>query len=157
VTLPLCLLSDAAVFASAECPLDHSVTNSFAVICALGSLELTRNGIEAFTWWGNALVFFALLTFIAVNVANPRYFHLFKRKQVNFIQNFLMPILGVLINVYVIYEAFFHTLWRQEFRTGRSVVIVSLAIFVLLIAIVLLTRIFRPSCLLGDPPLEVDS
>jgi APA family basic amino acid/polyamine antiporter len=128
-----------------------------AVICTLGSLVLTGNGIEAFTWWGNALVFFALLTFIAVNVANLRYFRVFKTKKVNFFQNLLMPALGVLINVYVIYEAFFHTLWRQEFRTGRSVVVVSLALLVLLIAIVLLTRIFRPSRLLGDPPLEVDS
>jgi amino acid transporter len=128
-----------------------------AIICALGSLELMGNDIEAFTWWGNALVFFALLTFIAVNVANLRYFHVFKTKRVNFVQNLLMPVLGVIINAYVIYEAFFHTLWRQGFRTGRSVVIVSLAVFILLIAVVLLTRIFRPSRLLGDPPLEVES
>lgn len=127
-----------------------------AMICALGSLELTGNGIEAFTWWGNALVFFALLTFIAVNIANLRYFHVFKTKRINLFSNVLMPIFGVLINAYVIYEAFFRTLWQQGFRTGRSVVIVSLAIFVLLIVIVLLTRIFRPSCLLGDPPLEVE-
>ena len=68
-----------------------------------------------------------------------------------------MPIFGVLINAYVIYEAFFRTLWKQDFRTGRSVVIVSLAIFALLILFVFLTRIFRPSCLLGDPPLEAES
>jgi hypothetical protein len=37
------------------------------------------------------------------------------------------------------------------------VVIVSLAIFALLILFVFLTRIFRPSCLLGDPPLEAES
>ena len=128
-----------------------------AIICALGSLEFLGNDIEAFTWWGNALVFFALLTFIAVNIANLRYFYVFKTKRVNLVQNLLMPILGVLINAYVIYEAFFHTLWKQDFRTGRSVVIVCLAIFALLFGVVLLTRIFRPSRLLGDPPLEVES
>jgi amino acid transporter len=128
-----------------------------AIICALGSLELLGNDIEAFTWWGNALVFFALLTFIAVNIANLRYFYVFKTKRVNFVQNLLMPILGALINAYVIYEAFFHTLWKQDFRTGRSVVIVCLAIFALLFGVVLLTRIFRPSRLLGDPPLEVEN
>ena len=127
-----------------------------AIICAVGSLEFMGNGIEAFTWWGNALVFFALLTFIAVNVANLLYFRVFKTKLVNLVQNVLMPVLGVTINAYVIYEAFFHTLWKQGFRTGRSVVIFSLAIFVVLIAVVLLTRIFRSSCLSGDPPIEVN-
>jgi amino acid transporter len=126
------------------------------MVCVAGSLELTGNGIEAFTWWGNALVFFALITFIAVNVANLRYFRIFKTRRVNFISNVLMPIFGVVINAYVIYEAFFRTLWGQGFRTGRSVVIVSLVLFVLLIVLVLLTRIFRPARLLGDPPLEVE-
>jgi amino acid transporter len=128
-----------------------------AMICSVGSLGLMGNGIEAFTWWGNALVFFALLTFIAVNVANLLYFRVFKTKRVNFFQNVLMPVLGVTVNAYVVYEAFFHALWRQGFRTGRSVVIFSVVIFVVLTTVVLLTRIFRSSCLSGDPPIEVNS
>jgi amino acid transporter len=128
-----------------------------AVTCAVGSLEVMGNAIEAFTWWGNVLVFFALLTFIAVNVANLRYFYIFKTKRVRLFENVLMPVIGVAINTYVIYEAFFRTLWGQDFRTGRSAVVFSMVVFALLIAAVLLTRIFRPIRLLGDPPLEVDS
>jgi amino acid transporter len=126
-----------------------------AMICVIASLAFTRNGIEAFTWWANAVVFFAVLTFIAVNVANLRYFRVFKTRRVGIVRHVLMPVLGVLINGYVIYEAFFHSLWRQGFRTGRSVVIFSVVIFGLLIAFVILTRMFRPSCLRGDAPMEV--
>jgi amino acid transporter len=128
-----------------------------AVACVVGSLAYMGNGIEAFTWWANAVVFFALLTFIAVNVANLLFFRVCPGTRPAFLKSVLMPVFGVAVNVYVIYEAFFRSLWKQGFRSGQSVIIFSVAVFALLILVVGLTRLFRPACLSGEAPLEVES
>jgi amino acid transporter len=125
------------------------------VAMGLLSLALLRNGLDSFIWWSNALVFFAALTYIGVNVANLVYFRRIAPENFNIARNLLVPIAGILLNLYLIYAAFFSALWAGPFRTGRSVVIVCVALFALLLLSVICVRLFRGALLTGPAPIGV--
>jgi len=121
----------------------------------IGSLLVLDNGLDSFTWWANALVFFATLTFLAVNVANFVYFWRFARGRLGVFKNVLVPILGVLLNAYLLYAAFFSSLWQGNWRTGKSVVVACLGLLAVQIAAVLCVRIFRSLLLARGAPIGV--
>jgi amino acid transporter len=127
------------------------------VVLDLGSLELLGNGLDGFTWWANALVFFATLTFLAVNIANAFYFWRFARQRFGVVQNFLVPLIGAALNAYLIYAAFFASLWSADWRTGKSVVFACVALLVLQIAAVFYVRLFTPGVLTQGTPIGVDA
>ena len=120
------------------------------------SLGLLRNGVDAFVWWSNALVFFAALTYTGVNVANLLYFRRVLPERFGMVRNLIVPVVGVGLNLYLIYAAFFSSLWNAPFRTGRSVVVVCVGLFGVQLAAVLALRVLRPNLLLGAPPVGVD-
>jgi amino acid transporter len=122
-----------------------------------GSLYLFHNGLDSFTWWANALVFFATLTFLSVNVANFFYFWRCARRKFGLLKNFLNPVVGVLLNAYLIYAAFFAALWSGDFRTGKSVVIACVALLVTQLGIVGYVRLFRPELLRQNTPIGAES
>ena len=55
----------------------------------------------------------------------------------------LVPIAGICLNLYLIYAAFFSALWAAPFRTGKSVVVICLALFALLLMSATCMRRFR--------------
>ncbi|MGH9615805.1 MAG: APC family permease [Acidobacteriaceae bacterium] len=122
------------------------------ILLGLASLAILRNGLDSFIWWTDALVFFATLTFIAVNVANIFYFLRIERAHFSVIRNLLVPIAGVLLNLYLIYAAFFSSLWPTPIRTGKSIVIVCLALFALQLLAVAAARLYRRELLSGSAP-----
>src|SRR5260370_17158896 len=65
---------------------------------------------NAFGWWGSAIVFFALVTYIFVNLANIIFFCRFRREQFNILLNLLIPLIGIVSIVYLLYHSFFLTL-----------------------------------------------
>lgn len=113
------------------------------VVFDLVSLYLLRNGMDSFTWWANALVFFAALTFLAVNVANVCFFWRLARARFKLIGNFLVPLLGVCLNAYLIYAAFLSSLWSGDWRTGKSVVVVCVTLLLVQMSIVTCLGMFR--------------
>lgn len=119
------------------------------------SLYLLGNGLDSFTWWANALVFFATLTFLAVNAANILFFWRFARDQFSFLKNLLVPLAGVMLNAYLIYAAFFSNLWSASWRAGKSVVVVCVALLTVEMIAVLLVRRLRPWLLAQSAPLAV--
>ena len=125
------------------------------VAVGLVSLALLRNGVDAFVWWSNALVFFAALTYIGVNVANLLYFRRILPEHFGIVRNGVIPVLGVAMNLYLIYAAFFSSLWTAPFRTGRSVVIVCVALFAAQLVVVGWVKLRRPDLLKGAAPIEV--
>jgi amino acid transporter len=130
-----------------------------ALICVgmgLLSLAILRNGLDSFIWWSNALVFFAALTYTGVNVANIIYFRRIAPAHFNVVRNLLVPIAGICLNLYLIYAAFFSALWAAPFRTGRSVVVICLALFALLLVSVTCMRLIRRDLLTGSAPVSVD-
>src|SRR5919198_398174 len=83
--------------------------------------------LAAFGWGGQLLVFFVLLPYIAVNLANLVYHLRWRRDRFNWLLNGLVPLLGIAIDGYVIYYAFFRTLLSLPFKQGSSIVWVGVA------------------------------
>ena len=126
------------------------------VVLDAATLVALKNGLESFTWWANGLVFFATLTFPAVNVANFLYFIRFARGEFNKILNLLVPIVGVALNAYLIYAAFFDALWSSDARTGKSVVGACVVLLAFQIAAVVWIRVLKPSLLAHDAPIGAE-
>ena len=126
------------------------------VVFELATLYVLRNGLDSFNWWSFALVFFATLTFMAVNVANAVYFFRFARKEFNIFKNLLVPVAGFAINAYLLYAAFFSSLWSSNLPTGRSVVVGSVAILIAELAVVASVRTFAPQLFDHGAPVGVD-
>jgi amino acid transporter len=120
------------------------------------SLTILQNGLDSFVWWSNAMVFFAALTFTGVNVANLLYFRRVLPAQFRVTRHLLVPILGVILNVYLIYAAFFSSLWSAPLRTGRSVVIACVALFGLQLIGSTYVRLFRRDLLASGSPIGIE-
>ena len=105
---------------------------------------LLKNTVEAFVWWAGAVVFFALITYLAVNLANLLFFLRFARDRFNWFLNGVLPVGGILLDVYLIYRCFFRELWSAGFRTGQSIVLFSMALVLGGILYVLYLRTYRP-------------
>jgi putrescine importer len=121
------------------------------VLLDIVTLRLLHSGLDSFTWWANALVFFATLTFLAVNVANILFFWRCARQRFGLVMNLLVPIVGILLNAYLIYAAFLSALWAGTFRTGKSVVVACAILLVLQGSALLYVRIFKPQVLTHVP------
>jgi amino acid transporter len=123
------------------------------VVLDVGSLYILGRGLDSFTWWANALVFFAALTFLAVNVANPLLLRRVAPERFGVFKNVLVPVVGVALNAYLIYAAFFSSLWGQDWRTGKSVVIGSVGLLAVEVIGVVCMRVFRPGVFSQDAPM----
>jgi amino acid transporter len=127
------------------------------VVMGLASLAILRNGLDSFVWWSNALVFFAALTFTGVNVANFLWFRRILPAHFRLARNVLVPAAGVVLNLYLIYAAFFSALWSAPFRTGRSVVLACVLLFVLELLAAIGMRLCRRDLLSTSAPLAIES
>jgi amino acid transporter len=127
-----------------------------AVVVDLVTLVVLRNGLDTFNWWSFALVFFATLTFMAVNLANGIYFFRFARKDFSFVNNLLVPAIGFVVNAYLLYAAFFSALWSSDLPTGRSVVVGCLIVLIVEVVAVIYMRSFLPGLFRQDAPISAD-
>jgi putrescine importer len=120
------------------------------------TLAVLQNGLDSFVWWSNAMVFFAALTFTGVNIANLLYFRRILPGQFEIARNLIVPILGVIMNLYLIYAAFFSALWSAPFRTGRSIVIVCIVLFAMQLLATIYVRFFRRDLLQAAGPIGIE-
>jgi len=72
-------------------------------------------------------VFFVLVLYIFVNLANLVYHARFHRADFNWFLNGFIPVAGILIDGYVLYKGFFVSEISLPFKTGSSIVWFSLA------------------------------
>jgi len=105
---------------------------------------------NAFSWWGSAIVFFALVTYTFVNLANIIFFWRFRREQFNIFLNLVIPIIGMAVGVYLLYNSFFVSLWAAGWQLGQSIVVVSLALLVLAVFYTIGLRTTRPRLFTAD-------
>jgi putrescine importer len=91
------------------------------------------HALDSFIWWAGVIVFFALITYISVNLANIVYFWRFARDRFNWFLNGAVPVGGIAIDAYLIYRSFFKALWNNGWRLGRSIVVFSLILVVVAI------------------------
>ena len=94
----------------------------FFVIVPAGILGV----YNTYIWWGKATVFFAVITYIFVSVANPIFYWRFRRKQFSLFWNGIMAAVSLIINVVLLYKAFFVDCWNSGFALGQSVILFSL-------------------------------
>jgi hypothetical protein len=68
----------------------------------------------------------------------------------------LIPAVGILLNPYLIYAAFFSALWSDNFRTGKSVVIACVALLAAQLGTVAYVRLYKPQLLRQNTPIGAD-
>jgi putrescine importer len=99
-----------------------------------------RNADSTFVWWAGSVVFFALITYIFVNLSNFLYFWRFAREKFNWFLNGVVPAAGVGLDGYLIYKSFFKSLWGAGFDMGRSIIYFGLVVVALAAAWALYAR-----------------
>lgn len=116
-----------------------------ALIGTFGMAALHNSFYDAFVWFAQAAVFFALLTYIAVNIGNFTFYRRFRREKFNIVLNLIVPLIGVLVDGYLIYQAFFVSLWSTGWQLGQSVVVFALVVVVLAVLYALILRRVAPN------------
>jgi amino acid transporter len=84
-----------------------------------------------YTWTGTMASFLGLLTYFSVNVANLVFYWRFRREKFNFFLNGVVPVFGIAVVCYILYESYLASLWNAGWTYGRSV---QLAVVLWLIA-----------------------
>mgnify|MGYP002153785053 CR=1 FL=1 len=84
---------------------------------------------QAWVWWGTTSTFFAMNTYMMVNVAN---LVLFRKSAAGSLAGFFLhgviPVTGIMVDAYILVRSFFIELWNQGWATGRSVILVDVAL-----------------------------
>jgi amino acid transporter len=86
-----------------------------------------HNSSNAAGWLGGVFVFFALVAYMMVNLANIVYHLRHARAEFNWFMNGLVPVLGIVIDGYILYRAFFVAYMQESFQLGKSIVFLSIA------------------------------
>lgn len=89
--------------------------------------SLISNPYNVFIWAGEATVFFAVITYFFVNLGNLIYYQRFRREEFHWFSNGVIPVVGMGVLAYALYEAFFVALWGAGFALGRSVIYFAIA------------------------------
>jgi amino acid transporter len=123
---------------------------AFAVVGAALVVFVLGNAIEGVTWWAGGIAFFALITYIGVNVSNIAYFRRQGRARFNWLLNGVVPVVGIGLSAYLIYKGFFKTNLDAGWRLGGSITLVSVVFCVLAIVYVAWLRRTRPERFRGQ-------
>jgi amino acid transporter len=95
---------------------------------ALFAISLWQGGTSlAYGYMGEIFVFFVLILYIFVNLANIVYHARFRRSEFNWLTNAVIPVIGIAIDGYILYKGFFVSEISLPFATGSSIVWFSLA------------------------------
>jgi len=80
----------------------------------------------AYNWWGTTSTFFAMITYMMVNISNLVLFRklIFKSPSQFFLHAFV-PLFGIAVDCFILVRSFFIELWAQGFANGQSVIIVD--------------------------------
>jgi amino acid transporter len=127
-----------------------------AVVASTITIVVLGDGVAGFLWWSNAMVFFLTITFTGVNFANILYFSRVARHRFRWSVNLAVPLLGILVNAYLLYAAFFKTLWVADVASGRSVIVFCIALLTFWVLCVLIVWRFMSERLKGKPPIGAD-
>jgi amino acid transporter len=134
------------------------------VLPILISLYQQRNPLLAFGWIGEAYVFFILIPYTLTCVANIFYHRRFHRADFNWLTNLLLPVLGIVINVYIFYKNFFQTfvLHPTSFVTQTSITVACVICLLLAVVFTVLGirrtgRLTRPHGFVEDEPAVLEA
>lgn len=117
---------------------------AISLIGAIAVPLIFGDPLEAYVWWAGVIVFFALIVYLAVNLSNILYFTRHARDRFNPWLNGLVPVVGIALDAYLIYNSFFKSLWPGTFRNGKSVVLLGMAVVAAALIYALWLRAKRP-------------
>ncbi len=124
---------------------NHLVFGTSLVVTLLWPFWLDANFLASFVWWAGAITFFALVTYLFVNLANILYFVRIKPSSRNILTNIVAPIIGIVVDALVLYQAFFVSLWNvSDWRTGQAIIWFCLLVAVVGIVYVAVIRARKP-------------
>jgi amino acid transporter len=98
---------------------------------------------NTYMWWAKAVVFFALIVYVFVSIANPLFYYRYRRKQFSIFWNGIIGFVSLIVNIYLLYKAFFVECWKGDWATGKSVVV--FAIFWMLVGLFYVIYLYRKS------------
>jgi amino acid transporter len=98
-----------------------------AILLVAVTVWQEREVASSGAWIAQAFVFFVLIPYIFVNLANIVYHARHRRSEFNWFTNGVLPVLGMGICGYILWYAFFNTLLGGDFKTQSSIVWFSLA------------------------------
>ncbi|MFN7995944.1 MAG: APC family permease [Bryobacteraceae bacterium] len=101
----------------------------------------------SYDWWGTAVVFFAMISNVFVNVGCTVYFFRFRRESFHWLWHVAVPMLGVVTSALPLYYSFGPDLWRAGWQKGQSVIVFCLAVTVLSVIYTAGLRKWRPEVL----------
>jgi putrescine importer len=125
-----------------------SVLLGFALLADIAVSVYQGMSYSTALWLSNMIVFFALVTYLSINVCNYVYFRRRAPGEFNWFRNIAVPIFGIAVTLYFMYKGFFQVLWDGDFKTGRSVVLTAVAAIVIFAVTALL---------LGGNPAKADA
>lgn len=82
---------------------------------------------NTYMWWAKAVVFFALIIYVFVSIANPLFYYRYRRKQFSIFWNGIVGLISLIVNIWLLYKAFFVECWKGDWATGKSVVVFAVA------------------------------
>jgi amino acid transporter len=89
-----------------------------AVTLILGAVLGLAN---QYSWTGTMTSFLGLLTYFAVNVVNVVFFWRFRRDKFNWFLNGVVPAIGIIVVLYILYNSYLVSLWMAGWAYGQSV------------------------------------
>src|SRR6185503_17089380 len=102
-----------------------------------GIIAVLQDGkpLNAFAWIGVSYVFYVLIPYTLVCVANIFYHLRIARDQFNLFTNLILPLIGIAINVYVFYKNFLKTYFLDstDFTTQSSIFWFGCAVLIILV------------------------
>jgi amino acid transporter len=101
----------------------------------------------SYDWWGTAVVFFAMISNIFVNVGCTVYYFRFKRPAFHWLWHAAVPVLGVVTSALPLYYSFGPDLWHSGWQKGQSVILFCLSVTVISVLYTAGLRKWRPEVL----------
>jgi len=105
----------------------------------------------SYDWWGTAVVFFAMIANIFVNVGCTVYFFRFKRDTFHWLWHGVMPVIGVATSVLPLYYSFGPDLWGAGWKKGQSVILFCLSVTIASVLYTAALRKWRPAVFRREP------
>ncbi|MEW5979732.1 MAG: APC family permease [Acidobacteriota bacterium] len=84
----------------------------------------------SYDWWGSALVLFAMVSNILVNLGCGVFFYRFRRREFSGVWHGFIPVLGIITSFLPLYYSFGTNLWQAGWKRGQSVILFCIFIVI---------------------------
>jgi len=91
------------------------------------------------------VVFFVLTTYIFVSIANPVIYLRFHKEKFNFFWNGVIPFIALIINLYLLYKAFFVEYWKGDWAMGKTVIMFAMIWMILGFIYLIILKKYSPA------------